>query len=98
VRLTGATFSARLRPDGSLVPRHDFIQPEQNRTHSRAQQRIPLGGRRSIDGIVEVFNVFNRTNYTISSEESNAAYLLPTAGQYRGAEIGSRLSFEASRG
>ena len=44
VRLTGGTFSARLRPDGTIVPRNSFIQPAQNRTDIRVQQRIPLHG------------------------------------------------------
>ena len=52
-------FSARLRPDGTIVPRNSFIQPAQNKTDIRVQQRIPLGGRVAIDLIAEVFNVFN---------------------------------------
>ena len=75
VRLTGGTFSARLRPDGTIVPRNAYIQPAQNRTDIRVQQRIPLSGRVSIDGIAEVFNVFNRPNYTIDTVESSATYL-----------------------
>jgi hypothetical protein len=60
----------------------------------RLQQRIPLGGRRSIDGIAEIFNLFNQTNYTLGTTESQPAnYLLPTAGEYRLAQFGFRLSF-----
>jgi len=29
----------------------------------RLQQRIPLGGRVSLDGMAEFFNLFNRGNY-----------------------------------
>jgi len=93
VRVTGGTFSARLRPDGTLVPRNAYIQPAQNRTDIRVQQRIRLQGRMSIDGIAEVFNVFNRTNYTIDTVESSGTYLLPIVGQYRTAQIGFRLTF-----
>ena len=75
VRVTGGTFSARLRPDGTLVPRNAFIQPAQNRTDIRVQQKTPLSGRLSIDGIAEVFNVFNRPNYTVDTVESSATYL-----------------------
>jgi hypothetical protein len=93
VRVTGGTFSARLRPDGTLVPRNAFIQPAQNRTDVRVQQRIRLQGRVSIDGIAEVFNVFNRTNYTIDTAESSGTYLQPVTGQNRTAQIGFRLTF-----
>jgi hypothetical protein len=86
--------SARLRPDGSIVPRNAILGPVQNRTSVRLQQRIPLGGRRSIDGIAEIFNLFNQTNYTLGTTESQPAnYLLPTAGEYRLAQFGFRLSF-----
>ena len=77
VRGTGATLSAqRLRPDGTIVPRNDLIAPAQNRTDLRLQQRIPLGSRRSIDGIAEVFNVFNRPNWGIGTQESTTTQFL----------------------
>jgi len=93
VRVTGGTFSARLRPDGTLVPRNGFIQPAQNRTDLRVQQRIPLHGRLVVDGIAEVFNVFNRPNFTIDTVESSQTYLKNVSGQNRTAQIGFRLSF-----
>jgi hypothetical protein len=93
VSVTGGTFSARLRPDGTLVPRNAFIQPAQNRTDIRIQQRVPLSGHVAIDGIAEVFNVFNRTNYTIDTVESSTTYLLPVIGANRTAQVGFRLTF-----
>ena len=95
VAVTGSNFSQRLRPDGTIVPRNALIFPVQNRTDLRVQQRIPLPGRISIDGIAEVFNVFNRTNYTLDTQEVNRAttYLQPTAGQNRTAQIGFRVTF-----
>ena len=36
LRLLGATGSARLRPDGTLVERNSYIQPAQNRTNVAA--------------------------------------------------------------
>ena len=47
-----------------LVERNSYIQPSQNKTDLRVQQRVPLGGRLAIDLIGEVFNVFNRPNFT----------------------------------
>ena len=94
LRNTGATFSGRLRPDGTIVPLNTLILPYWNRTDLRVQQRIPLPGRLSIDGIVEVFNVFNRPNWTIGQEESQQAqYLQHTNAQYRAAQVGFRFQF-----
>jgi hypothetical protein len=86
--------NGRLRPDGTIVPRNSFIQPSQNKTDIRLQQRIPLGGRVSIDGIAEIFNAFNRPNYTLGTAEGTPAnYNKPTSGQYRTAQLGFRLTF-----
>ena len=94
LRNTGGTFSGRLRPDGTIVPRNSIISPPQNVTSLRAQQRIPLPGRLSIDAIAEVFNVFDRPNWTIGTEESQRLqYLQHTNAQYRSAQFGFRLAF-----
>jgi hypothetical protein len=89
----GAGGSARLRPDGTIVPRNSFIQPAQNKTDVRVQQRIPLGGRVSIDAIAEAFNVFNRPNWTISTQESSLNFGQRTSGQNRSAQLGFRIVF-----
>jgi len=86
--------SGRLRPDGSIVPKNELLGPTQNRTSIRLQQRIPLPGGMAVDGIAEVFDLFNRTNYTLGTQESQPAnYFKPTAGEYRTAQVGFRLSF-----
>jgi hypothetical protein len=86
--------SGRLRPDGTIVPRNAEIGPVQNRTELRVQQRVPLPGEMSLDAIAEVFNLFNRTNYTLGTQESQPAnYLKPTAGQNRTMQFGFRLAF-----
>jgi hypothetical protein len=93
VRGLGAGGSARLRPDGTIVPRNDYIQPAQNKTDVRLQQRIPLGQRFRIDLIAEAFNVFNRPNWTISTQESAANYHQATIGRYRELQLGFRLTY-----
>ena len=94
LRNTGSTFSGRLRPDGTIVPRNAIIAPPQNVTSLRAQQRIPLPGRLSIDAIAEVFNIFDRPNWTIGTEESTRSqYLQHINAQYRSAQFGFRLTF-----
>ena len=86
--------NGRLRPDGTIVPRNSFIQPAQNKTDIRVQQRIPLGNRVSLDGIAEVFNAFNRNNFTLGTAEGTPAnYNKPVSGQYRTAQVGFRLTF-----
>ena len=89
----GGAGSARLRPDGTIVPRNDFTQPARRRFDLRLQQRIPLPGRAAIDGIAEVFNLFNSSNLTISTQESAAQFGLPTLGENRTAQFGFRLTF-----
>jgi hypothetical protein len=93
LRNTGAAFSARLRPDGTIVPRNSLIAPAQNRTDLRLQQRIPLHGRAAIDGIAEVFNIFNRPNYGIGIVENSPQYLQNISAQTRTMQFGFRLVF-----
>lgn len=56
-------FSFRLRRDGTIVPRNGFVGDPVHRVDLRLQERIPLPGRASIDGILEVFNLFDRGNF-----------------------------------
>jgi hypothetical protein len=53
----------RLRPDGTIVPRNNFVGEPIHRVDLRILRRFPLGGRAGIDGMLEVFNVFNHANY-----------------------------------
>jgi hypothetical protein len=57
------------------------------------QQRIPLGSRASIDGIAEIFNIFNSPNWTITTQESSAQFGQRTSGENRSAQLGFRLTF-----
>lgn len=89
----GGAGSARLRPDGTIVPRNSFTQPARRRFDVRLQQRIPLRGSVAIDGIAEVFNAFNSPNWTITTVESSPQFGRRTAGQNRTAQFGFRLTF-----
>jgi len=94
VRGTGANFSQRLRPNGTIVPRNDLLAPMQNKTDVRFQQRVPLGGRVALDAIFEVFNAFNRPNWGIGTVESTTTqFLQHTSAQVRTAQFGFRLTF-----
>jgi hypothetical protein len=93
LRGTGAAFSGRLRPDGSIVAKNSFIQPNENRMDLRLQQRIPLGGRAGVDVMAEIFNVFNANNFTLVTEEGRADFNKPESGQYRTMQFGFRVTF-----
>lgn len=89
----------RLRADGSIIPRNDFVGDPVHRVDLRLQERIPLPGRMSIDGIVEVFNVFDRANFgSFTLDESSRAYGQPVqnanlAYAPRTLQLGFRFTF-----
>ena len=53
----------------------------------RVSRRIPLGGKCNVDAIFEVFNLFDRTNFTdVNNIFGTGAYPgspLPTFGQFQ---------------
>jgi len=94
----GGEGSQRLRPDGTIVPRNDFVGDPIHRIDVRLQQRIPLG-RVSIDGIFEVFNLFDRANFgSWDTEESSGTFGQPQqsanlAYAPRTLQLGFRVAF-----
>lgn len=97
---TGATSGpgSRVRADGSLISRNSFDMPSLHRVDMRLQKRFVIGAAR-LDGIAEVFNVFNYANYgSFTLNESNASFGRPTqnlnvAYQPRMLQLGFRLAF-----
>jgi hypothetical protein len=89
----------RLRADGSIVPRNTFTGKAIHRVDMRLQQRIPLGGNLRVDGMLEIFNVFNHANYgSYTTNESNALFGQPSfnaniAYWPRVMQLGVRLTF-----
>ena len=57
-----------------------------------ASYNLKVGGR-SLMLIADVFNVFNRPNWTINSQENNAQYLKRIAGENRTMQFGFRVTF-----
>ena len=92
LRQSGGAGEGRLRPDGTIVPRNSFTQPSSRRFDLRLQQRLSFG-RVAIDGIAEVFNVFNSPNWTIETVESSPQFGEEIEGEYRTAQLGFRISF-----
>ncbi len=89
----------RLRPDGTIVPRNNFVGDPLHRVDLRLQQRLKLGGRVSLDGILEAYNLFNHENFgNYEVRESNANYgkpipLLSLVYQPRMLQLGFRATF-----
>jgi hypothetical protein len=98
-RNSSGQAGGRLRPDGTIVPRNDFVGEPVHRVDLRLQQRVPLGGRARVDGILEVFNLFNHANYgAYTTVESNRLYGQPSqianvAYAPRMLQLGFRLTF-----
>ena len=98
LRQTGQS-GGRLRPDGTIVPRNDFVGKPLHRLDLRIQRRFGLGGRARVDGILEMFNLFNHANYgSYVTVESNRNYGQPSANtnvvyQPRMLQLGLRATF-----
>ena len=97
--IQGASPPSRLCANGTIVPRNDFVQDPIHRVDMRLQQRVPLGGRVSVDGILELFNVFDRANYqTYTLDQSSPRYGLPNQSTNlsyapRTMQLGFRVTF-----
>jgi hypothetical protein len=90
LRLAGPGSAARLRPDGTIVARNNLVGRPIHRVDLRLSKRLPLGARMAVDGIFEVFNLFNHQNFgSYVTAESNAAYGRPT--QNTAVEYGPRM-------
>jgi len=89
----------RLRADGTIQPRNMIVGAPIHRVDMRLQKRIPIGGHRSLDGLVEMFNVFNHANYGsyVTNEASKGfgqpAFNANIAYQPREVQLGFRLAF-----
>ncbi len=89
----------RLRPNGTIIARNDFVGDPIHRLDMRIQRGFELPGRARLDGIVEVFNVFNRANYgAYVTNEASASYGLPSrnpnvAYAPRMLQLGVRMMF-----
>ena len=99
LRNMGAFGPWRLRPDGTIVPRNNFVGSPIHRVDIRLQRRFALGGPVTIDGIVELFNVLNHENYgSYQTREASANYGAQSSNdnnayQPRRAQVGFRLLF-----
>ena len=90
--------SNRLRPDGALVPRHDWVGLPIHRVDMKLAWPIPAGAY-EIEASLEVFNLFNHANfYSYVTNESSPSYGNPlqsflVAYVPRTAALGLKVSF-----
>jgi hypothetical protein len=95
----GSSSIGRLRPDGTISPRNNFVSAPIHRVDTRFQKRFPLGKTISLDGIFEIFNLFNHANYgSYTTSEISPAYGTPSlntllAYQPRMAQFAFRLVY-----
>jgi hypothetical protein len=95
----GAAPQLRLRADGTILPRNGIRGSAIHRVDMRAQKRLRIAGRLTIDGIFEVFNLFNHENYgSYVVNESSTEYGKPSfngnvAYQPRMVQLGFRLTY-----
>jgi carboxypeptidase family protein len=95
----GIIGAARLRRDGTIIPRTGIVGDPIHRVDVRLLKKFSLGGRRSFEGMVEAFNLFNHANYgSYTINESNANYGKPAANenlayQPRMLQLGFRTTF-----
>jgi hypothetical protein len=91
-------YASRLRPNGTIVPRNNFVGLPVHRVDVRLQKRLPLGLVK-VDGMLEVFNLFNHQNYGgYVTTEASKAYGQPVqnlnvAYQPRTMQLGFRVTF-----
>jgi hypothetical protein len=95
----GRGGTGRLCADGSIVERNSFVRGAIHRVDMRLQQRVPVGSGVQVDGILELFNLFNRANYgSYVTDRSSPRYGLPNANSNlafapRTVQLGFRLTF-----
>ena len=98
--LCGCTVKGQTYNGQFLLDRTQLVGKPIHRIDMRLQKRISLGGRRNIDGLFEVFNLFNHANYgSYTTTFSNAANYgkpsgnLATAYQPRILQLGFHIGF-----
>ena len=97
--LMGAAGTDRLRTDGTTVPRNDFVGAPIHRVDMRLQRHFKLGNRMAVDGMVELFNAFNRANFGgYVTNESSLQYKQATSNTNlsyapRSLQMGFRVTF-----
>jgi hypothetical protein len=81
-RLQGNTGANRLNTDGTLIARNSLNVPQIHREDMLLQKRVSFTNKFKLDGIFEVYNLFNRANYDptlFTTNKSNAKFGQPNS-------------------
>jgi hypothetical protein len=95
----GGQIAARTRADRTIIPLFNFNKKDLHRVDLRATKRFSFGENVSVEPMVEVFNLFNRANFTDwVMNERNARFGQPDAAdgiayQPRTVQLGFRARF-----
>ena len=93
------TANTAVGATGTIVPRNNFAGNPIHRLDMRLQKHVKIGGRASVDGMLELFNVFDHANYgSYTTQESSASYGLPSFNNNvsygpRALQLGFRVQF-----
>jgi hypothetical protein len=95
----GGVIANRTRADRTIIPRNNFNKKDLHRVDLRAMKRFSFNDRYSIEPMIELFNLFNRANFTNwVLNERNARFGQPDAAdgiayQPRTVQAGFRMRF-----
>jgi hypothetical protein len=95
----GGVIANRTRADGSIIPLRNFDKKDLHRVDLRVTKVFSLGRSVSVEPMLEVFNLFNRANFTdYVVNESNARFGEPEpptqiSYQPRVIQLGFRAKF-----
>jgi len=92
------TTSTSIGAAGTVAPRNNLVGTPIHRLDMRLQKHVKLG-RAGVDGMLELFNVFNHANYgSYTTQESSTSYGLPAFNNNvsygpRALQLGFRVQF-----
>ena len=99
-RSEGGSGENRLRANGTIVPRNNLVGRPIHRVDLRLQKSLPIvGSKTRVDGMIEIYNLFNHENYgSYTTNMANARCGRPAANSAlayspRMLQLGIKLTF-----
>jgi len=98
-RSEGGSGENRLRADGSIVPRNSLTGLAIHRVDTRLQKAFVLTNKVKVDGMIEVYNLFNHENYgSYTTNMASAQFGQPSSNaalayQPRMMQLGVKVTF-----
>jgi hypothetical protein len=98
-RSEGGSGENRLRANGTIVARNNFVGRPIHRVDLRLQKSFPVVSKVKIDGMFEVYNLFNHENFgNYTTNMANARFGQPSANsalayQPRMLQLGVKFTF-----